>query len=62
MAGVGQAEALLRAQVDTVDVDRVVEGVGVGVVVGGRVVEARHLQALDILYTPSRQHESHGGT
>lgn len=57
MAGVGQAEALLRAHVDAVEVVRVVVGVIVagaevvveeGVVVGGGVVVVRQLQALEI--------------
>ena len=47
LAGVGHAEALLRAHVDTVEVDRVV--VGVEVTVGGAAV-VRQLQALEILY------------
>lgn len=63
VAGVGQAEALLRAHVDAVEVVRVVVGVAVvgegdvvwervvvgeGVVVGGGVVVVRQLQALEI--------------
>lgn len=56
MASVGQAEALLRAHVDAVEVVRVVvgvvavrEAVVVGeAVVGGVVVVVRQLQALEI--------------
>ena len=53
VAGVGQAEALLREHVDTVEVDRVEVGrvvVGVEVIVGVVVVVVRQLQALEILY------------
>jgi len=50
VAGVGQAEALLRAHVDVVEVEVEVVKVVVGVVVvvGGGVVVARQLQALEI--------------
>jgi len=48
VAGVGQAEALLRAHVDVVEVEVVKVVVGVVVVVGGGVVVARQLQALEI--------------
>lgn len=58
VAGVGQAEALLRAHVDAVEVGvvRVVEGVVVveggvgGVAVERGVVVVRQLQALEIFY------------
>ncbi len=53
VAGVGQAEALLRAHVDAVEVEVVrvvvvgVVVVGEGVVVGERVAVVRQLQALE---------------